>query len=224
MNPNTPTPVTPIIPPTPAPPVKESLSSKIINTLRMRKKFVIVGIAGLVLAVFVIMFGFSAIKNRFFPDPNSQSSIDDQSKTTLNSSSMLIKTTKSVFNQTEIIPVSVIASSGSNAITAFDTVIEFDSEFLNLTKKNSPPLKEFDYYGKNEDKLIRVSAVRKVDGNTTPTFNNTILFDIEFTPKKKGKTTLKIINMPGATNDSNLLNSESQDILERTQGLEITIN
>jgi len=208
----------------PAQPIKENLSSKIINTLRTRKKLVLLGVVGLVLAISIIIFGFSTIKNRFFPGPNSQSSQDDQSKATINSSSMLIKTTKSVFKQTEIIPVTVIASSGESAITAFDTVIEYDSEFLTVTKKNPPPLKEFDYYGKNDEQLIKVSAVRKVDGNSTQTFNNTILFDIEFTPKKKGKTVLKIIYMPGATNDSSLLNSASQDILSRAQGLEITIN
>ena len=193
----------------------------LIDWLKSHKKLLITILAIIFLLFSLFFFLYSSFKDRFLPssNPTPPGGAAIELKPT---SLMQLKTPKTTFSLNEKIPVTIVASSSDIPITAFDTTIEYDSEFLTLTKRNPPSLNSFEYYGKNSTTQIQVSAYLKPD--QTPTkLDNTTLFDIEFTPKKAGKTTIKMIYMPNSPSDSNLLNDQSEDVLGSVKGVEITI-
>lgn len=204
-------------------PIPSGKFSAFLTGLKSRKKLVLIIVAVIFLFIVLLYLSFGALKNKFFPDsdvklPFTNPPVQNQF------SSMKIQASKTSFAMSEKIPVSVVASSDGKAVTAFDTVIEYDPQFLTLTERKPPPLQDFSYFGKNSTTLISVSAVQKVDSTAQVKFDNTTLFELEFTPKKPGKTVLKIIYMPGSTSESNLIDSSSEDILSQAAGVEITIN
>lgn len=204
-------------------PIPTGKFSAFLNGLKSRKKLLITIIAIIFLFIALFYLSFSALKNRFFP--NSDVSLPFTNPPVQNQfSSMKIQASKTSFSLSEKIPVSVVASSDGKAITAFDTLIEYDPQFLTLSQRKPPPLQDFNYFGKNSDTLISVSAVQKIDSTAQVKFDNTTLLEMEFTPKKQGKTVLKIIYMPNSTSDSNLIDNSSHDILSNAAGTEITIN
>lgn len=203
-------------------PITPSPINKFLNWLRTHKKLALTLTAIIFLLTALIYLGSSTLQNLLNKN-NSNIQSYPENQTSLNSS-MLITSSKSTYSTSETISISVKASSAGISVTGFDTIIEYDPEFLELTQKDTPPLQDFIYYGQNTDKLIQVSAVRKPEGNTLQTFDNTELFKIEFKPLKSGKTTLKIIYLPNATNDSNLIDGSSKDILGSARGLELQIN
>lgn len=203
-------------------PITPSPLNKFLNWLRAHKKLALTLTAIIFLLIALIYFGRATLQNLL--NKNNSEIKSYPKNQTLTNSSMLIASAKSTYSISETIPISVKASSAGIAITGFDTIIEYDPQFLTISKKDTPPLQDFLYYGQNTDKLIQVSAVRKPEGNSLQTFENTELFKIEFKPKKSGKTSLKIIYLPNSTSDSNLINGDSKDVLENARGLEITIN
>ena len=223
-------PVTP--PPSPAPnlqpaqnPITPSKSTLLFHALYVHKKLILTILAIILLLGIIFFLSFNAIKDRFFPGgTNPLSQLGSTGDASLNNVSMFITTAKTSYAVSETIPVSIKATTGEAAITAFDAVIEYDPEFLTLSKRNPPPLKEFTYYGQNTDTLISVSAIQKPDSETRVKFDKTTLFDLEFTPKKTGKTVLKVIYFPNSTSESNLLNPDSKDILGNVRALEVTIS
>jgi len=199
--------------------------AKIINFVKTRKKLVLTILAIIFLAIVLVFFAGSAIKNRFFPHANIPGLPFNQTNQNLKPFAIMTVTSpKQTYTLSEKIPVTVTASSGGSSVTAFDTLIQYDPEFLTLSKRDPPPLSDFAYFGKNSQTTISVSAVLKPASTKPQIFEKTNLFSLEFTPKKKGKTTLKIIYMPGMVNDSNILNPDSKDILGIARGVEITIN
>ena len=196
---------------------------RITSWIKTHKKLILVVIAVVFLFVVLGLTVFQVFKSKLFPAKNPSQQTGQNIDQKPNQSSMEIQTTKDTFSLNEKITIRVAASSAGEAIRAFDTLIEYDPEFLSLTNKKSPTQDKFQYYGSNTGRLIQLSAVQKQDITQDQTFDNTPLFEFEFTPKKKGKTTLKIIYAPNATNESNLINKESKDILGSARGKEITI-
>lgn len=196
--------------------------SNFLSWLRTHKKLVATLAAIFFLLVALGYFGSKTIQN-LLNKTTSQNQITEQVQIDT-TSSMLITSPKTSYTLAEKIPVGVKASSSESLVTGFDVVIKYDPAFLTLSKRNSPPLTDFLYYGQNTDNLIQVSAVRKPNQNTLQTFNNSELFGFEFTPVKAGKTTLRIVYLPNSTSDSNILDNNSNDVLGSARGLELTIN
>ncbi len=205
----------------PAPNSSPSRFEAFLNWLKTHKKIVITLIAIFFLLVALGYFGSKTIQNLLNKTvPKSTPPDQTQIQTT---SSMLITSPKTSYTLAEKIPVSIKASSSESLVTGFDAVIEYDPAFLAISKRNPPPLSDFLYYGQNTDNLIQVSAVRKPDQNTIQSFNDNELFSLEFAPLKAGKTTLKIVYLPNSTSDSNIIDSNSNDVLGLVRGLELEI-
>ena len=221
-NTNTP----PLINPNPQPVLNPTAPqpSGFLSRIKGRKKLLLTIIAIIFLLGVLIFYGISVLKNNFFSRMGALPPSSIPASEVSLPSSMQIKTAKTSFTLSEKIPVSVVGNSSGNAITAFDAVIEYDPQFLTISEKKKPPLGDFIYYGKNTNTLISVSGVQKAESNTLLKLDNTTLFELEFTPKKAGKTVLKIIYMPGSAGESNLIDSSSRDILSQTTGVEMTIN
>ena len=205
-------------------PINQNLLTRVLGYLKSHKKLILVILAIIFLFIVLGFTIFQSFKDRLFPakTPSGQMS-QNPLQTPSTPAIMQIQTSKDSFSLSEKVLIKVIATSKGEAVRAFDALIEYDPEFLSLTNKKSPIKPEFQYYGSNTGTLLQVSAVQKPDISADQIFDNSALFEFEFTPKKTGKTTFKIIYSPNATNESNLINKESEDILGTAQGKEITI-
>lgn len=206
-----------------APIINPPLFQKVMDWVKNHKKLLLVALAGVFLFAILIFSIFQAFKSRLFPDKTPPGQVTQTPEQNQNTASMQIQTPKDAFSLNEKVLIKVLASSQSQPIRAFDVLIEFDPEFFSLTAKKSPTKPEFQYYGSNTGSLLQVTAVQKPDITADQVFDNSALFEFEFTPKKAGKTTFKIIYAPNATNESNLINKESEDILGNAAGKEIVI-
>jgi hypothetical protein len=227
MDPNTtystpPTP--PVIPPPPQPavPLKTSRLSSFIYWLHTHKKLALTIICIIFLFGVLFFLSYASLKNLISP-PKSPDSTGNQSAAQ-NRTSLILTTPKIKYSQSEKIIITAVADSQNQFITGFDVLINFDPEFLSLTDKKSPALPNFDYFGSNQNGLLQTSAVQKTSIKQPQVFKNQKLFEFEFTAKKSGKTQIGIVYMPNSTSDSNLINNDSQDILNNVKGVEITID
>src|SRR3989344_6242470 len=205
-------------------PINQNLLTIVLGYLKSHKKLILVILAIIFLFIVLGFTIFQSFKDRLFPakTPSGQMS-QNPLQTPSTPAIMQIQTSKDSFSLSEKVLIKVIATSKGEAVRAFDALIEYDPEFLSLTNKKSPTKEEFQYYGSNTGSLLQVTAVQKPEINSDQIFDNTPLFEFEFTTKKTGKTTFKIIYAPNATNESNLINKESKDILGNATGKEIEI-
>ncbi len=188
------------------------------------KKLTALIFAFIFLVIFVIFTIFQTVKNRFFPSLNPVTqTTENTSSGTNNFATMLVNTPKNNYSLSEKIPVKIMGNSDEKAVTAFDILIEYDGQFLTLDERKPPPLSDFLYFGKNDQTTISVSAVLKPQSNASQIFKGTILLELEFSPKKIGKTRINLIYSPGSTNESNLLDNKSTDVLSNVYGAEIDI-
>lgn len=195
----------------------------ILFWIRTHKRITLVIIATVFLGVFLAFTIFQAMKNRLFPVKPPANQVQTSTNSKISTGSMLIKSSKTSYSLSEKILISATANSGGDAVSAFDVVIEFDPEFLSLTTKKSPTLGDFSYFGSNSGKLLQITGVQKAESKNPQVFNGTKLFEFEFTPKKTGQTTFKIVFSPNATNESNLINTASLDVLNFATGATIEI-
>lgn len=209
--------------PTPAPEIKAPLLTRITNWINMHRKLTLSILAGFFLVIVLILVFFPSIKNKLFNLKNTSQTPTTNTSDVAELGSIILTSSKNTFGMTEKIPVSVKGDTNNKAITAFDVVIEYDPEFLALTNRKTP-LQDFNYYGNNNNQSISVAAIQKPNSQSSQILKNTNLLDLEFTPKKPGKTTLKIVYSPNSTSDSNLLDGANKDILTIVRGMEITIN
>lgn len=202
------------------PPINPGRFARIIQWIKQHKKIVFVAINVLLVTGLWLLF-YPNIKNRFFPSPNQSNSQINQQQADL-PALMEVKPAKNEFRVNEAVKVSVYASSDNQLISGFDAVFIYDPEFLVPLKKNPPTLNDFEYASTTAPGTFRTIGVRKADSALAP-FKESLLFEIEFSAKKPGKTSLDLMFSPNRTNDSNLINGESKDILGDVRGAEIEI-
>lgn len=208
---------------TTAPTTESNLPRGIWDYIKSRKKLILVVIAVVFLFIVLALTIFQIFKSRLFPVKNQTEESGQNINQNSNQSSMQIQTNKAAYSLSEKVLIKVVANSAGEVVRAFDVLIEYDPEFLSLTNKKSPALSDFTYYGSNSAKLLQVSAVQKPESKTQQVFADTSLFELEFTPKKAGKTSFKIVFVPNSTTESNLINEKSNDILTTASGTEIEI-
>jgi hypothetical protein len=207
------------------PPATVPPSSKpgITDWIKNNKKLILFIAAVVVLFIFLAITIFQIFRDRIFPKPQLTNQPAASQKPSSELTSMNLNTSKTVYTLSEKVTLKAVANSQGTPISAFDVAVSFDSEFLSLTAKKSPTLPDFTYYGSNTGEIMRISAVHNPTSTSDQVFNNTTLFEFEFTPKKIGRTSLKIVFIPNSTNESNLIDKDSNEILETASGTEIEI-
>jgi len=222
MNPETTTPKqTP--PPTSLP--KQNLMSRISDLWiwsKTHKRAVLVAIAIIFLFIIIIFSVFETLRERFFPSKDNQA--QNQSDNQNFSASMRINTNKDSYTVNEKVIVTISAHSQEQAVAAFDVLLEFDPEYLSLTTQRKPLLSEYMYfYNSFSESSIQIAAVQQGKDISDQIFTDTALFEFEFTIKKAGTTDISLIYDRQSNNESNLLNSESVDMLSNVYGKRIEI-
>lgn len=194
-----------------------------LNWIKNHKRLLIVSVAVLFLFIFLIITVYQIFKDRIFKKPAQQTQVTASPKPASSLTSMIIKSSNTSYSLSEKVSIKAVANSKGESVSAFDVAVDYDPEFLSLTTKKSPTLPDFIYYGSNTGKVLKVTGVQKPESTKPQVFSDTALFEFEFTPKKAGKTSFRIIFVPNATNESNLIGSQSNDILDTVTGTEIEI-
>jgi len=176
---------------TTVPTTESNLPARVWDYIKSHKKLILVIVAVIFLFIALGITIFQAFKDKLLPGkiPTQQTGVTPFESTS--QASIQIQTSKNNFSLNEKVPISVTATSNGEAVRAFDVLIEFDPEYLSLTNersspagKKSPTKPEFEYYGNNTGTLLQVSAVQKPDISADQVFDNSGLFEFEFTPKK----------------------------------------
>lgn len=214
FNPNMPTNPTPQVS---SNPVKNSFN-KLKDSIRNHKK-----LTAALAVIFILTIAFLAYYQVKKSSQTTQTNLPNQNAFfDPNSSSINLISPKTTYSLNEKIKISVIANSQDIPVTAFDILIGYDSNYLDIAGHEAPLASNFMYFGQNDTKVMRIAAVLKPDINAQA-FKDIDLADLSLSPKKAGKTTLKLFYAPNSVSDSNLINSASQDILGSAKGIEIEI-
>jgi len=121
-------------------------------------------------------------------------------------------------------PTSILVHSDSNneAVTGFDIVLKYDKNFWQFIKLNSS-VENYQIFQRINGDEIRITGIKKPESKVLTIFKDTPLIKINFLPLKKGPATFNIVFSPKLTNESNLINEESQDILQKVTNLQVNI-
>lgn len=122
-------------------------------------------------------------------------------------------------------PIHIILSADSalESISGYDAVLQFDTTVLSFVSATSLD-PAFTLYKNKRDTGLNMTGVIEV-GDTMPhVFANTPLIEVVLQPKKIGSTNVTLQMSPGETNDSNLINNQTTDILGSATGVTVEVN
>ncbi len=197
--------------------------SNIFAWAKTHKREVLVAIAVVFLFVIIIFSIYATFKERLFPSKDTQQENKNADTKTFNSS-MKLTTNKDSYSISEKVLVTISANSEGQAVRAFDALFVFDPEYVSLTTQRKPLLPDFMYYyNAFSESSVQISAVQQGKDLSDQIFKDTSLFQFELTIKKVGSTTLGLSFDKQSTDESNLLNSESVDMLSTVKGAKIEI-
>lgn len=137
-------------------------------------------------------------------------------------------TSRKEFKVGEVVPVNVRVSTGGHTSDGIDVIVKFDPDFFDLSDKNGVENGDLftDFSSKISDedkKVIQLSGINAADFlgyNGSDDFAT-----LNLVTKKVGQTTIEVDYSPGATSDSNILESRSsRDLLEKVFNLELNID
>ena len=122
-----------------------------------------------------------------------------------------------LFSSLEPMTVSVVANSNDRDIVSFDIVLLFDPKKVKyIEEKSTDP--NFQIFTRPSEGQLIITGVRKL-GSTPSALPNTTLTELSFEPLVKEPFDIKLQFTPGNKKDSNLIDKESQDILQSVQNL-----
>lgn len=135
---------------------------------------------------------------------------------------------KTGYNVGEAVKVSIRVGTGGNNTNGADIVIKYDPQALEVDSNNGIEIGDLytEYPVRKSDSkngLIQISGISPADYTG---FNGLGEFaTLNLRAKSNSQSTLSVEYKPGATTDSNLINStDSSDILAQVENLQITVD
>lgn len=121
----------------------------------------------------------------------------------------------------ESISVLVLAKS-TDPVVGFDAVLNFDPKVLSYTTaQNLVP--EFQLVPTAKPGQVILTGTKKLSAKEAKVFNNTPVVEVSFKAVKSGQTRIEFEFAPGKTNDSNLMNTKSKDVLGEVSGITVVV-
>lgn len=144
--------------------------------------------------------------------------------TTTNDSTIVVKTKdgKSTYAIGEPVTL-VFSASATDSIVGYDVSLPIDTNLVTIdSKMGIAP--EFQFIPTVEKNMILVTGSKNLTVKTPVYLKNTPLFELVVTPKARGTITFNPMFIQfGKTNDSNLINSNTKDVLQQTVGTTIEV-
>lgn len=122
----------------------------------------------------------------------------------------------------DTVTVLVLADSKGERITGYDVVLRYDQKILDFVEARSR-LSDFQAISTTKDGTVTITGVKKLTTDKPSVFDQTVLLETDFIAKELGSTMISFDFSPGQTNESNLINEQSEDVLADNQGMVIKI-
>jgi hypothetical protein len=197
-----------------------------IFLLRTNKKLLVLTILGAVLIVSVMVFSFFLFmqnrdeKNR---ENNTGSSADSSAQERRVNGKMMIKVKDNKLNhkENETITLILYIHSQGELITGYDASIKFEPELVRFENQKNL-FEDFKHFRKVGGEWLLLSAARGLD--TQPfILNEKAVMEFSFKALKAGNPSFHLSLVPNGTNDSNLININSQDILSEVNSVSVVV-
>lgn len=118
----------------------------------------------------------------------------------------------------EEVAIVVSADSAGDPITAYDIVMILpDTEFEYILTQSLNV--DYDIYSAFQDGLLRITGVKDLQVTDEVAFDDLGLVEVKVVPLQAGTFNVKLLAEPGGTDDSNLVNTQTQDILGSVEDL-----
>ncbi len=154
--------------------------------------------------------------------PKNQNLTLSQSKTT---AAISLKTNQTNLKVGDNLNVDVLLSTNDRATTGTDLIIKYDPNFLSLSNNSFTKGSIYDeYLGQTVSNNKGIFRVSGLSVNTSQKITNGIFGSLGFKVLASGNTKVTVDFKPGASNDSNIIDSKlSKDILDKVDNLEVII-
>lgn len=116
----------------------------------------------------------------------------------------------------------IFADSKGELITGFDLILNYDKNFFKIDKVVSL-INEYQIFEIVKEEFIKITGIKKIENKTLTIFKDTPLVEIDLIPLRQGETNITFDYNPKKTNDSNLINNKSQDILNEVRNIAVEI-
>ncbi|KXK11179.1 MAG: Cohesin domain protein [Microgenomates bacterium OLB23] len=142
---------------------------------------------------------------------------------------MAVKGAKQSYRKGDIVTMTVTADSKGDKITGYDAVLRYDPSVLKVHNVLSL-VEGMDIYqtdipaeatGYND---LVVTGIQSISQPEPYVFAQSPLVEVSFSVLKAGNASVELVFSPNHTTDSNLMNTQTQDILSSVQGVTLQAN
>lgn len=143
-----------------------------------------------------------------------------------------VKNVKVSYKAGEVITVIVSADSDGRSISGYDAVLSYDSSKVTFSKVKNLRDDFQTFVKKGVVSPVTLTGVKKLDASEVSVFSGTPLAEVSFIVKTGALIDTSSIHpsaefnlgfIPGSTQDSNLIDEISEDVLGKVAGVTITI-
>jgi len=141
---------------------------------------------------------------------------------------LTIKTVKPVYQKGDLVTIAVMADSKGDHITGYDAVVRYDPTLMKVDKVTSL-VEGMDLYQTDtpEEKPVYndliITGIQGLGQKDPFLFTGTPIAEVTFRLLKSGSAMVDLVFMPNHTADSNLMNTQTQDVLSGVQGVTFSI-
>jgi hypothetical protein len=142
---------------------------------------------------------------------------------------MNVKSAKEAYKKGDLVTLTVSADSKNDHIAGYDVVLRYDPTLLKVDKVTSL-VEGMDLYQASTPAEVPglqdlvVTGIQSISQKDPYVFANTPIAEVTFSVLKVGTANVDIVFTPNHTADSNLMNTQTQDILSNVEGLTLQIN
>lgn len=143
-----------------------------------------------------------------------------------------VKNVKVSYKVGEVITVIVSADSDGRSISGYDAVLSYDSSKVTFSKVKNLRDDFQTFVKKGVVSPVTLTGVKKLDASEVSVFSGTPLAEVSFIVKTGAFIDTSSIHpsaefnlgfIPGSTQDSNLIDEISEDVLGKVAGVTMTI-
>lgn len=220
------------------------MNNNMNNTHHAHHRYYYTALFSLIIGIFVILIVVLLIMRTAYdmpmhlfygPDSYVNSLMPEKNPSVLVRKGVLtlsLKNQKVSYQIGDIITVVVSADSDNKSISGYDAVLSYDSSKVTFSKVKNVRDDFQTFVKKGVVSPVTLTGVKKLDASEVSVFSGTPLAEVSFIVKTGALIDTSSIHpsaefnlgfIPGSTQDSNLIDEISEDVLGKVAGVAITI-
>jgi len=121
----------------------------------------------------------------------------------------------------EFVNIKVVADSNDMAVVGFDIDFTYDKDNLQFINAVSADPENFDFFKKEKDDEVLITAIKKINLSKEIFFKKTVLAVITFKTIGNNNSEVKFIYEKNSKRESNLISEKNEDILSEVRNCTI---